>query len=47
MCETGIEVDLPEDFDAPFEDEESLAPESASHTSASDTKEEPVTLERR
>lgn len=27
-CETGIEVDLPEDFDSPFEDdEESVAPE--------------------
>ena len=26
-CETGIEVDLPEDFDSPFEDEDSVAPE--------------------
>lgn len=27
-CETGIEVDLPEDFDSPFEDEDSVAPET-------------------
>ncbi|MGI8734887.1 MAG: TerC family protein [Pyrinomonadaceae bacterium] len=43
-CETGIEVDLPEDFDSPFEDDDSLAPDSLSEAEA---KEDPVTLERR
>lgn len=41
-CETGIEVDLPEDFDAPFEDEEPLAVPCDD-----ESKEEPIGVERR
>jgi tellurite resistance protein TerC len=40
--ETGIEVDLPEDFDAPFEDDEPIAPEDEA-----ESKPEPIGAERR
>ena len=41
-CETGIEVDLPADFDSPFEDEEPLAVPCQD-----ESKEEPIGIERR
>lgn len=57
-CETGIEVDLPEDFDSPFEDEEPAAPEQmrdgeetecplTPETHARSREEEPESVERR
>jgi hypothetical protein len=45
-CETGIEVDLPEDFDSPFEDEEPV-PEVDQYKSEDQSKEEPIGVERR
>lgn len=41
-CETGIEVDLPEDFDAPFEDDEPEPDEPQE-----ELKEEPIGMEQR
>lgn len=51
-CETGIEVDLPEDFDSPFEDEEPLAikPEAEEQLAVpceDESKQEPIGVERR
>jgi tellurite resistance protein TerC len=49
-CETGIEVDLPEDFDSPFEDDEPevTAPEQPEAVaSEEEEKEEPMGVERR
>jgi TerC family integral membrane protein len=49
-CETGIEVDLPEDFDSPFEDEEESVPPEKAEIAAperEESKEEPMGVERR
>ena len=38
-CETGIEVDLPEDFDSPFEDDDEAVAESPAETAEVSRKE--------
>ena len=45
-CETGIEVDLPEDFDSPFEDDEQVAaPAEKAEEQVADPAEDPTEKE--
>jgi hypothetical protein len=50
-CETGIEVDLPEDFDSPFEDDEqdadaSLEEKPRAEAPEVEEKQEPIGVDR-